>query len=173
MIGSSVVKNILGIQYTIGELMNIDAKRQLKAKRCRVKLIKTYHHLKRESILDRFRALFRSRTINKLYLIFKFEVRSDTGNKHTIYIQTNPDFSLQNWAGNKVKIYCDCADFKYRSAYILAQRNSLFLTGALQSKLGGAENEAPKRIAPTLLCKHAFASLNWLMNNYQKVMGTV
>ena len=30
MIGGSIFSNILGIQYTIGELMNIDAARQLK-----------------------------------------------------------------------------------------------------------------------------------------------
>jgi hypothetical protein len=174
MIGGSIFSNILGIQYTIGELMNIDAARQLKSKQCKVKLIKIYHELKKENLLDKFKRVFGlGNSVKVYYLVFKFEVHSDTGNKHIVFVRTSPDFSLQNWSYNKVKIYCDCNDFKFRSAYTLNQRNSLFLTPRILKALGGAENESPKRVSPTLLCKHAFASLNWLMANYQKVMKSI
>lgn len=173
MIGS-IMSSILGTQYTLGDLMQIDAKRQGKASQCSVKLIKIYHELKQESLLDRFKSLFGRPYIKVYYLIFKLEVTGDTGNKHTVFIKTNPDFSTTgNWEKNKIKVYCDCADFMYRSAYILNSRNSLFLTPRIKSTLKKALSEKPKKNTGTLLCKHAFAAVIWLIKNYNSIMKTI
>lgn len=175
MIGGSVVSSILGLQYTIGELMNIDAARQSKAKQCKVSLVKVYHELQKDSSLDRLRKFFKikSPTVKAYLVVFKFEVRSDSGNRHKVFIRTNPDFSYQNWSSNRVSIYCDCKDFKYRTAYVLGQRNSVFLTPRISKALSESIGKAPQRVSPTLLCKHSFAALSWLMTNYQKVMKSV
>lgn len=155
--------------------MNIDSGRQERAAGCTVKLNKTYHELKEESILDRFKARFLGRsTAKRYYVIFKFDVVSDKGSKHSVFIRVSPDFDLNKWKTNKVKIYCDCADFKFRSAYILAQHDSLFLTPNIQTELGPAVKDAPRGKHPTsLLCKHAFAALTYLVNNYSTLMNTI
>ena len=52
-VGSSILSSILGVQYAIGELMNIDSGRQERASYCSVSLVKIYHEVKRESLLDK------------------------------------------------------------------------------------------------------------------------
>lgn len=163
-------------QFTIGELMNIDSGRQQRAMSCSVELEKVYHELKKDTILEKFKSFFRSGkgVINSYYVIFKFSVDSGSGSKRTVIVRVNPDFNLQDWESNKVKIYCDCPDFKYRSAYILNQHNSLFLNDRTKLELGSAISDAPKgKAGTTLLCKHAFAALNWLVSNYVNVMKTI
>ena len=82
----------------------------------------------------------------------------------------NPDFN-NNWSENEVEVYCDCADFKFRSAYILNQNNSLFATNRTKISLGSAITERPKtKTATSLLCKHAYAVIKWLLINYKNVM---
>jgi len=169
----NILSGLLSRQYTIRELMQIDVGRQGRATNCIVKLDKVYHELKRETIADKVRSFFTGKPIITMYyLIFKFTVLSGTGHTYTVYIRTNPDFSLKNWADSTVKIYCDCPDFKYRSAYQLNKRNSLFKTPKIVTELGPALTDAPKR-GTTLLCKHSFAALSWLMNNWTNVMKTI
>lgn len=162
-------------QYTVGDLMNIDSGRQLRASGCVVRLEKIFHEVKEESILDKFKARFFGRSVAKrYYVILKFIVTSEKGSTHTVYIRLSPDFNLSNWKTNRVRIYCDCADFKYRSAYLLGQHDSLFLTGKLKMDLGPAIENAPKeKHATTLLCKHAYAAINYLVLNYSSIMKTI
>ena len=170
-----LLSSLFNRPYTIGELMNIDASRQDRAGRCIVELEKTYHELKKETILDKFRSFFNGNSlINIYYVIFKLKVTSDTGTKHTVFIKLNPDFNLQNWSNNRIKIYCDCSDFKYRSAYKLQQHNSLFLNDKLKIQLGSSITDSPKNKSKiTLLCKHSFAAVNWLISNYRALMMTI
>ena len=170
----SILGGLFNRQYTIGELMNIDASRQEKSKLCKVSFEKAYHELKKENLFDKFKSFFKGKSsINVYYLILKFSVISETGNKYKVFIKLNPDFSTNNWESNKVKIYCSCADFKYRSAYTLDGRGSLFKTTKISAALGSAVNEAPKKLGTTLLCKHSYAALVWLMNNYRSVMKSI
>lgn len=158
-------------QYTIGELMNIDQTRQQKASGCKVELEKTYHELQKESVLEKFKSAFLGNNlINTYYIILKFKVTSETGSIHKVYVRLNPDFDLRSYTNNKIKIYCDCDDFKYRSAYTLGKRDSVFLSNIAKTKLGPALTQPPRKQYTTLLCKHAFAVLDWLVNNYQSVM---
>ena len=74
MVGS-LLGSLLGTKYTIGELMQIDQGRQKRAGKCRVKLIKTIHRVKKEGLLDRFKSLFGGKNSVLIYnVIFKFEV---------------------------------------------------------------------------------------------------
>lgn len=159
-------------QFTIGELMNIDNTRQAKAANCEVELVKVFHELQKENVLSKFKSAFLGKnSINTYYLILKFKVTSDTGGVHKVYVRLNPDFNLSSYTNNKVKIYCDCDDFKYRSAYTLGKRDSVFLPNLAKTKLGPSLVEPPRKQYTTLLCKHAYAVLNWLVSNYRAVMS--
>lgn len=161
------------MSYTLGDLMNIDSTRQSKANLCTVELVKIYHELQPESILDKFKAFFGGKNLlNTYYVIFKLLVTSDTGKKHIVFIRTNPDFDLMNWEDNKAQVFCDCEDFKYRSAYTLENSESLFLNDRTKMLLGAALTTPPKR-SPSLLCKHAYAAVRWLINNYSNLMKTI
>ena len=158
---------------TLGELMNIDAGRQTKAASCSVELVKIYHEVNSESIPDTIKANFGGHnTINIYNIIFKFIVTSDTGKKHVVIIKTNPDFDLGHWENNIAEIYCDCEDFKYRSAYTLGGSKSLFENDKTKLSLGPALTTPPKRTT-SLLCKHAYAALKWFVSNYANLMKTV
>lgn len=173
---ASILSSLLGRQYTIGELMKIDAVRQLKAATCSVSLIQVYHEIKKESILDKFKKFFKrsSSLFNLYYIILKLQVISDTGGTHIVYIRTTPDFNLSNFDNNKVQIYCSCKDFMYRSAYLLERRGSLFRSKSTDMALGTAITESPKaKSGTTLLCKHSYAALVWLMSNYTGIMKSL
>lgn len=170
----SLLGSIFKKEYTIGELMNIDSGRMQRAEGCSVTLVNIYHELKKESLLDKFRSmLFNKPTINVYYVILKFQVVSVTGSVHIVYVRLNPDFNLNEWLNNKIKIYCDCSDFKYRSAYILNQRNALFTNDKIKIALGQSLTDSPKRKNLTTLCKHSFAVLNWIISNYSNIMKTI
>lgn len=171
----NILGSLIGSQYSIGELMDIDSGRQERAAACSVSLINTYHEIKKESVLDKFRSALLGKTlVNTYYVIFKFKVTSGSGKSYTVIIRTNPDFDLKDWENNKVQIYCDCPDFKYRSAYILNKRKSLFLNDKIKILLGESLSDAPKSKSSTsLLCKHSFASLQWLIKNYANIMRTI
>jgi hypothetical protein len=171
MIGSL----IFGKRFTIGELMNVDQGRQERSINCSVSLVNTYITMKEESLAQKFKSLFsNSNNIKVCYLTLKLKVLSNTGHNHYIFIQLEPDFSAKAWANNSVRIYCDCNDFKFRSSYILGKRNSLFINEKTKIALGQAMTDAPTgKKGTTPLCKHAYAALSWLMNNYETIMTTL
>lgn len=167
--------SIYGRQFTLGELMSIDYKRQERAGGCDVQLMDVFHELKPETLLDRFRLMFAigKNTVQTYYLIYKFKVISETGKQYIVVIRCNPDFDLDRWDSNRCQVYCECADFKYRSAYFLQRRKSLFVNDRTKTNLGSAMTNAPTKQSPTLLCKHAFAAVQHLINNYSSYMKTV
>ena len=162
-------------KYTIGELLVVDSNRTEKANNSTVELVKVFHELKQEDLLSKIRAFFGGKTsVLAYYIIFKLKVKSDTGHSHIVFVKTNPDFDLTDWSSNKVQIYCDCADFKYRSAYKLNQHDSLFLNDSIKVALGAALTDTPKsKTATSPLCKHAVAALNWVVSNYSNLMKTI
>lgn len=171
---ASLLQSIFGKRYTIGELMNIDQGRQGRANNCSVSLVDTFFTLKEEGITAKFAQLFSGNTLKVCYLTLKLKVLSDTGNPHFVFIQLEPDFSRTDWANNQVRVYCDCADFKFRSAYILDKRDSLFVNDWVKLGLGQALTDKPNgKKGVTTLCKHSFAALQWLMSNYQNLMNTL
>lgn len=170
----NIIGSLLNRQYTLSELMNIDSGRAGRSSMCTVSLESVHHELKKEALLDKLRSFFLNRTsLNVYYVIFKLKVVSDTGNTHKVIIRLNPDFDLNEWGENPVKIFCDCKDFKFRSAYLLNKRNSLFLNDRIRTLLtGGALTDAPKH-STTLLCKHSYAAVNWVLQNYRSIMKNI
>jgi hypothetical protein len=170
----SLLNNIFGERYTLSELMNIDGQRQTKAGMCSVSLVNTFLTLKEETLADKFKKFFNKMNIKVAYLTLKLNVTSDTGNTHTVFIQLDPDYDASNLMGNKIRVYCDCPDFKYRSAYLLGKRDSLFSNDHTQIRLGAALTDIPKgKKGVTLLCKHSFAAIQWLFSNYTHVMKSL
>ena len=160
---AGLLDNLFGKPYTLGELMKIDQGRQDRAAKCAVRLDNTFYTLKEETPLSKFKNLFTKNTLKVFYV-----------NTHYVYIQIDPDFSLTDWIDNRVRIYCDCADFMYRSAYLLDKRDSLFKNDWIKGTLGQAMTEEPKgKRGVTLLCKHSFAAFQWLMANYKQIMSTL
>lgn len=160
---------------TIGELMNIDEVRQAKASGCIVSLEKTFHEIKREGILDKFKKFFLGKpSLPIYYLILKLKVMSDSGHRHTIIIRMDPDFDLRHWTNNRIQVYCDCRDFMYRSAWSLARKKALFLNDRVKLELGEALTSAPKaKTKLSVSCKHVFAAINWVINNYSYIMRSI
>lgn len=170
----SIGSLIFGSRYTIGELMKIDQGRQERSVNCSVSLVDTFVTIKEESLSQKFKSLFSKNNIKVCYITLKLKVVSNTGNTHYVFIQIEPDFSAKSWATNNVRIYCDCNDFKYRSAFVLNKRGSLFSNERIKIALGQAMSDAPTgKGGTTTLCKHAHAALSWLMNNYENVMSTL
>lgn len=170
---SGLLSRIFNKEYSLGELLNISSERQERSSSCSVQLSQTYHMIKSETLLEKFKSLlFNSPTITMYYIIFKFQVISDTGNAHTVIVQTSPDYDIVNWETNKVKIYCDCNDFKFRSSYYLKQRGNLFINDRVQINLGQAMTDKPKR-STSPCCKHCHAVLQFLIQNYPNLMKTI
>lgn len=160
---------------TIGELMSVDGGRQYKAQFCTVNLVKVYHEIKKESLPEKIKAFFLGKShINTYYLIFKLQVTSDTGKTHTVFIRTEPSYNSFNVLGNRIQIYCDCSDFKFRAAYVLNKKKALFANDRIKIELGAALSVKPKaKHSTTYLCKHAYSAVQWLASNYSSVLKTL
>ena len=174
MIGN-IIGKLLGKKLTLGELMSIDQGRISRASEVQPRLVKVYHELKKESILDKFRSIFTGKTgLLIYYVIFKFEVKSKSGNTYEVFIKLSPDFSMTNWQNNTCEIYCGCKDFQYRSAYLLGKNDSLFLNDKIKIALGQALTVAPKeKTITTTLCKHSYACIQYIVKNYGNLMKTI
>ena len=173
---ASILSSLLTKSYSISEIMAIDSGRQDRASGCSVRLVETFHEVQKESILEKFLKLFfRDKSLMYThYVTFKFKVTSNTGNEHTVLIRTHPDYMNTEGLNNRVQIYCTCKDFQFRSAWALNHHKSLFRSDATDSRLGIALTKAPKSTTTTsLLCKHAFAALRYLNNNYTTIMKSL
>lgn len=154
--------------YSVGEIMNIDSGRQERASQCKTELVKIFHEIKRETLPGKGSAF------EMYYVIFKLKVTSGTGTPHTVLIRVSADQGNTNWFERGVQIYCDCADFKYRSAYGLGREGSLFVNDRIKIALGEALVDAPKgKTKTTLLCKHSWAALRWFQDNYNTITRTI
>lgn len=168
---ASILSGLFAPRYTIGELMAVDQGRQQKAANCKVTLIDTFYTLKEEGVAGKVKRLLGKTSRQVFYVTFKVQVKSDSGHTYNVFMQVDPDFNLSKGAGNQIRIFCGCPDFKYRSAYQLDKRDSLFLNGKTKSILGDGYKEEPSgKRGTTTLCKHAYAAVNWLLNNYEKLM---
>ena len=170
---SGILGSLFKKRWSIKDLMDIDEARQTKAASCTVNHIETFHEIRKETLLGKFKKFFyRDRaTISIYYVIFKFDVISDTGSKNTVYIKTQPDFNNTEFLNNKVQIYCSCKDFMYRSAWVLNQHESLYRSIETDSSLGSSLTEVPKKTTKTsILCKHAYAALRYLATYYSTLM---
>lgn len=172
----SSIFNVFNRDWTIQDLMNVEAGRAQRASGCMVNFETIYHELKQETILEKFKRFFTRRKdqMNVYYVIFKFKVTSDTGNTYNVFIRTLADPMNSEYMNNRVQIYCGCPDFMYRSAWSLNNHNALFRTSKINSLLGAAIQDAPSgKAKPSVLCKHAYAALNFFVSNYKSLMRSV
>lgn len=172
---AGILAGLFNKKWTISDLMNIDQARQEKSSGCIVSLKDLYVEIKSESILDKFKKFFlrNKATLNVLYVIFSFDVTSERGSRYNILIKTQYDPEGRLYTSNTAKIYCDCADFKFKSAWALEQHASLLKTDRTELELGPAITNAPKAKRKTILCKHSYAALMYLINNYTYLMRNV
>lgn len=134
---------------------------------CTVQFLGKQYILGTETLSDKLKNALRRTQVGTYYIVFKFQVISDTGHTHKVYIQTLPVADLSGPA----KVYCDCNDFKFRCAYVLEQHGSLLRSPKTDSKLGEAITTAPKRASGTCLCKHAIAAIQELLKNPNLYLG--
>lgn len=163
---------------TLSDLVNIDQGRQERSQVLSVRLDKIYKRVKKESLWDRIKSLFRrnSTTINMYYTILKFTVKNPSnGNEYGVIIEFQPNPDINRIMSNKVRVYCDCPSFKYQSAYYLNKRGNLFRSSKTDTYLGQALTDAPdtKRTKVSPICKHVYACVNWINNNIIYLMNNV
>lgn len=172
---AGLLANLFTKRWTLSDLMNIDASRQQKSSGCSVFHQDTYVEIIHESIIDKFKKFFtRNKSImNVMYVIFKFSVVSETGHSYEILIRTQYDPFSSLFMKNLVQIYCGCADFKFKSAWELNQHASLFRSDRTDLELGPAITNAPKKKSGVTLCKHSYAAIMYLINNYNLLMKNV
>lgn len=172
---SGLLSNLFNKRWTLSDLMNIDVSRQQKSSGCSVYLQDTYVEIVNEGILDKFKKFFtRNKSImNVMYVIFKFYVVSETGHSYEILIRTQYDPHSSLFMKNLVQVYCGCADFKFKSAWELNQHSSLFRSDRTDLELGQSITNAPKKKYGITLCKHSYAAIMYLINNYNYLMRNV
>lgn len=160
--------------YTLRELSNVDQGRQERSSYLDVSLEKVYHKVKRESIWDRIKSFFKrdKTSINMYYVILKFSVLSNSGNKYNVLIEFQPNPDLNSLMDNKVRIYCNCPSFKFHSAYLLNKRDNLYRSSKTDVQLGQALTDAPdtRRTHVSTICKHAYACIRWMNDNINYIM---
>jgi len=158
---------ILGKSWGLSDMLASDPARGARASACTVQFLGKQYILGSETLPDKLRNTLKRSQVGTYYIIFKFQVTSETGHTHKVYIQTLPVADLSGPA----KVYCDCNDFKFRCAYVLEQHGSLLRSPRTDSKLGEAVTTAPKSQSGTALCKHALAAVQELLRNPNLYLG--
>ena len=164
---------------TLNELMQVDAGRQERSQSLSVQLVDNYHKVKKETLWEKIRNLFKRSArngINMYYVILKFNVTNIVnGNSYTVLIEFQPNPDMNALLNNRVKIYCDCASFKYQSAYLLNKKGSLFRSAKTDLNLGRALTDAPdiRKTKTSNLCKHSYACVTWMVNNINYLMSII
>lgn len=102
--------------------------------------------------------------------LLRFSVKNtDSGSVYSIFLELEPKAKFSELINSKVKVFCSCNDFKFRSAYILNKENNLVLFDAIEKHLGIAIKEKPRVVNPSKMCKHIFAVISWIKSNYNKL----
>lgn len=163
-------------QYTISDLMSLDDGRINKSSQLDVRLDKVFHRIQKESIWSRIKNLFSrdKSSINLYYIDIRYIVKSLSGSEYIVLIEMNPSFDYNKFFSNPVKIYCQCNDFKYRCAYNLNKKGNLLRNNKIDTYLGQALTDAPKKNFKTSpACKHVYACLSDLQKNYRNIINSL
>lgn len=148
----------------------------MRSQGCQVTLTKVYHELRQEGIIEKFKKFFTRRKdlMNVYYVIFEFNVTSDTGHSYKVFIRTLADFGGSEYMKNKIQIYCGCQDFKFRSAWLLNKHEALFKTTKTSALLGQSITDSPSNnTRMSGLCKHSMAAVNYFISHYQQLMRSI
>lgn len=153
-------------QLKIKDLLDIDKDRIKRSSGMIVKHIYTYNILQESTMLGRLLNMFKSKPHKEFYKVFRYEVKSTSGNTYVVFIKVSPSFSSTKFMNNKIQVFCTCDDFKYRAAYNLNLYGNLFLIPATEKHLGDKPLKiAPKEVSTTPICKHIYAVMNNFKSN--------
>lgn len=157
-------------ELTIGDLMNIDPGRIKRSEMLeKVKLVEVYNILREESILGKILRFFKLKTLPIFYKVVKYSVLSNSGSTYIVFIKVSPGFDINRFYRNKVQVFCNCADFKYRSAYILNKHDNVYINQSTKDFLGIALTTAPTKVGTTPICKHIYAVIEQFKLDYKKL----
>lgn len=152
-------------QLTVKDLLKIDEGRIDRSKQLyKVKFIDDYDILDVEEVKSKIHnssIKSKKKPQSILHKIFKYQVDSNSGNKYKVFIEVPPSFSFNRskFLQNKVRVFCNCADFKYRAAYNLSKKDNVCIFEDAEKHLGVALTEPPTKIIPTNICKHLYSAL--------------
>lgn len=173
----SVLSELFGNKaYTLSDLVSLDQGRIDRSGSLGVELVDKYHIVRSESLWEKIKRFFRRNkaTINMYYVVLKYKVSSPSGSSYNVFIELNPNFDYSKFFSNPVKVYCQCSDFKYRCAYKLGRIGSLFRNSNIDLDLGQALTDPPSKETTTSpACKHIYASINHLKNNYNNIVKSL
>jgi hypothetical protein len=170
-----LLDNLFKSKYSIRDILNIDQNRINRSSELTVKLIAVYSRVQQETVWDNIKKFFNRNksTMNVYYKILKYKVKSNSGSEYTVVIELQPSFDYNIFLTNPIKVYCNCYDFRYRSAYNLNKHNSLFLNNKVKTDLSKALLEPPRKVTTSPCCKHVYACLQDLYNNYDNVKNYI
>lgn len=152
----------------IKDLLDIDRGRVDRSQVLKVQLINIYNIVKEENWLGKILRFFKIKRPLIFYKVFKYKVSSANGGTYTVLIKVSPGFDKRKFYDNKVQVFCQCADFKYRVAYELNKHDNVYLNKATINELGIALTTKPTRVQTSPLCKHLYAAILEFGKNLDK-----
>lgn len=165
---------------TLNQLIQIDQGRQERSAYLVPELDKVYHLVKQETLWEKVRKFFtRDKTVvNMYYNVYVYNVSSPSGSVHRVFIEMQPNFNKTYFFDNIAKVYCTCADFKFRYAWELKMRDNLFRNRRIDMELGIAIQQEPTEKTKNSslgshMCKHVYAAINHLSSHYNEIMNNL
>jgi len=156
---------------TIRDLLDIDPGRIQKSQELlKVILEDQYNILKEENIFQRIARFLGLHKAKMFYTIYKYKVYSNSGSVYTVFIKVSPHFEEKKFLDNKIQVFCQCADFKYRVAYGLHKRDNVFINQVTKDHLGIALTTPPTRVDTSNLCKHLYAVIDEFKSQLPKLI---
>lgn len=153
----------------VKDILDIDEGRLSRAKDIQVTLLKTYPLYSEPSnkIIKWLRRLFqRPYIITYAYLFQTVNVKSSSTYK--VIIEIGPQNDYRRVLNSEAKIYCQCADFKFRSAWVLNHTDNLFLNKNIETELSVALDQKPTNMNNTTTsCKHIVAAFGYIKRNFK------
>jgi len=154
---------------SISELMRIDFGRIERSGNLGIKLDSINYVQRTLTITQKILKFFSGGTAKFLYTIIKYKIYSDSGEIYSVLIETTPSFDSTRFRKNKIKIVCNCADFKYRVAYGLNLHNALYYNDNILKVLTKeAITIPPTKVTTSNLCKHCYRAILDLERNHSK-----
>lgn len=145
--------------FKVSDLLDIDEGRMDRSRDLICRLDNVYNILREDTFFEKLKNLFRSKKPKMFYKVFKYHIISNSGQSYTVFIKVAPSFNIKNFMDNKIEVFCQCADFKYRVAYMLNQRDNLFRNPNIDAHLGIALTTKPTQVETSHLCKHVYRAL--------------
>jgi len=157
---------------TLADLMKINSERVARSSDIKITKVSEYLVSKKPSFLGslfkKFRDLFSKKPYEVLYKVLRYEVvNTKNSDKHVCIIKVPMHVDRQKLLKQKVEVYCDCADFMYRCAWVLNDHDNLFLNSSTKKNLGMAINTKPTKVSTSVACKHLYRCIEDLIDNYQ------